>query len=280
MFPVYGGKCLSSKAVHNWVEKFSQGRSKVADNARPGRRLEIPTEATVQLVEELIRADRSITIDIVATALGCSRGLAYSIMDDRLKFRKVCSRCVPTELKVRDRIKWTEWVCSCNIFYGIEMKEKIRLLLGTNHGCITTDPNHRGLQFTSSSPSAKKYKVSRTPSVGKLMLTVFGDSQGVVLARFQKRGKNVNSASYWEVLLKLRDAIRRKRPGQLARGKLLHHDNARVTQEWELLEHGPQCLPSVRSAIKPPWWQTFRWWRIGLNGGTEVTCMLPVLTYW
>jgi hypothetical protein len=28
MFPVYGGNCLSCKAVHNWVKKFSQGRSK------------------------------------------------------------------------------------------------------------------------------------------------------------------------------------------------------------------------------------------------------------
>jgi hypothetical protein len=36
MFPVNGGKCLSCKAVHNWVEKFSQGRSKFADGARPG----------------------------------------------------------------------------------------------------------------------------------------------------------------------------------------------------------------------------------------------------
>jgi hypothetical protein len=26
MFPVYGGKCLLCTAVHNWVEKFSQGR--------------------------------------------------------------------------------------------------------------------------------------------------------------------------------------------------------------------------------------------------------------
>jgi hypothetical protein len=32
MFPVYGGKCLSRKAVHNWVEKFSQGRSKITDD--------------------------------------------------------------------------------------------------------------------------------------------------------------------------------------------------------------------------------------------------------
>jgi hypothetical protein len=45
MYPVYGGKCLSRKAVHNFVEKFSQARSKVADDARPDRPVEIATEA-------------------------------------------------------------------------------------------------------------------------------------------------------------------------------------------------------------------------------------------
>jgi hypothetical protein len=40
--------------VHNWVEKFSQGHSKVADNAGPGRPVEIAPEATVQRMEELI----------------------------------------------------------------------------------------------------------------------------------------------------------------------------------------------------------------------------------
>jgi transposase len=32
MFPVYGGKCLSRRKVYNWVEKFSEGRSKVSDD--------------------------------------------------------------------------------------------------------------------------------------------------------------------------------------------------------------------------------------------------------
>jgi hypothetical protein len=59
------------------------------------------------------------------------------------------------------------------------------------------------------------------------MLTVFWDSQGVLLAHFQKHGENVNSASYREVTLKFWDAIHRKHPGQLAREVLLHHDNAR-----------------------------------------------------
>jgi hypothetical protein len=64
------------------------------------------------------------------------------------------------------------------------------------------------------SPSTKHFRV--TPSAGKVMLAVLWDSHVVLLAYFQKHGENVNSASYSEVLLKLRDAIRRKRPGQLA----------------------------------------------------------------
>jgi hypothetical protein len=76
-----------------------------------------------------------------------------------------------------------------------------------------------------SSPSTKKFNV--TPLAGKVMLTVFWDSQAVLLGHFQKRGEKVNSATYCEVLLKLRDAIRRKCPGQLAKEVLLHHDNAR-----------------------------------------------------
>jgi transposase len=63
IFPVYGWKCLLRKAVHRWIEKFSQGRSKVADDARPGRPVETATEATVQRVKKLILADRRITID-------------------------------------------------------------------------------------------------------------------------------------------------------------------------------------------------------------------------
>jgi hypothetical protein len=104
MLSIYGRKCLSCKAVHKWVEKFSQGFSKVADDTRPGRPVEIATEATVMRVEGLIRADRRITIDSKATALGCSHGLAHSIMHDPFKFRKVCVWWLPRELKDRGKI--------------------------------------------------------------------------------------------------------------------------------------------------------------------------------
>jgi hypothetical protein len=58
----------------------------------------------VQRLEKFILADRRITVDSVATALSCSHGLTYSIMNDRLKFRKVCSRWMPRELKDREKV--------------------------------------------------------------------------------------------------------------------------------------------------------------------------------
>jgi hypothetical protein len=54
MFPVYGGKCLSRKAIHNWVEKFSEACSKVPHDAQPCRPVDTATEATEQRMEELI----------------------------------------------------------------------------------------------------------------------------------------------------------------------------------------------------------------------------------
>jgi histone-lysine N-methyltransferase SETMAR len=75
---------------------------------------------------------------------------------------------------------------------------------------------------------------------------------------------------------KLWNVIHRKYPGQLARGVLLHHDNAKphtaqATQEriqellWELLEPPPYSPDLASSDFhlfgplkKPPWWQTSR----------------------
>jgi hypothetical protein len=77
---------------------------KVTDDDKPGRPVEVATEATMQQVEELIRADRRITKDSIATALGCSHRLAYSIMHGYFKFWKVCTLWVSRELK--DQEKW------------------------------------------------------------------------------------------------------------------------------------------------------------------------------
>jgi hypothetical protein len=49
---------MSRNGVHKWIEKFTRGRSKVVDDARPGRPVETATKVTVQRLAELIRADK------------------------------------------------------------------------------------------------------------------------------------------------------------------------------------------------------------------------------
>jgi hypothetical protein len=117
---------------------------------------------------------------------------------------------------------------------GMQMRQKIcltGLLLGTNQGCITTNPIQILLYCDGNIPvhlQPKSWKFKVALSGGEVMLAEFLDFQGVLLTSFQKRGENVNSASYCEVLLKLRDVTRRKPPGKLTRGVLLHRDNART----------------------------------------------------
>jgi hypothetical protein len=168
----------------------------------------------VQLVVELIRADRRITTDSVATALGCSHGLSYRIMHCCLKFRKVCTRSVPRELMDREamnRVVLSMQHLSRHADKGEYMLN--RAVTGDESWAHHYQPESKraSIQWKySCSPSTKSSKFKVTPSVGKVMLTVFWDSHAVLLAHFQKRGEHVNSASYCEDLLKLRDAIRKK----------------------------------------------------------------------
>ncbi|XP_023720120.1 protein GVQW3-like [Cryptotermes secundus] len=92
MLPITGEKCLSRQAVYNWVQKFSEGRTHIEDEHCVGRPTEIATEENVQRVEDLIRADRRVTIDTIATSIGCSHGMAYLKKHDKLGFHKVSMR--------------------------------------------------------------------------------------------------------------------------------------------------------------------------------------------
>ncbi|GFS13533.1 histone-lysine N-methyltransferase SETMAR [Elysia marginata] len=75
-----------------------------------------------------------------------------------------------------------------------------------------------------SSPMTKKFKVQR--SAAKVMAIVFWDAKGVILFDILPQGQFINAVLYCSTLNRLRDAVRRKKPGLLRRGFVLQHDNA------------------------------------------------------
>jgi hypothetical protein len=101
----------------------------------------------------------------------------FSIQHNALSFEVSDSvRTVGAQRIEGWRKKLTEWACPCNISYDMQMKEKIcltGLLLGTKHGCITTNPNQSfsSMQWkhpSSPSHSTRKFEGTMTLSAGKV----------------------------------------------------------------------------------------------------------------
>ena len=100
----------------------------------------------------------------------------------------------------------------------------------------------------------------------------FGDVKGVLLVDFLPSGETVNANRYCQTLDKLREALRRKRPGRLSKGVILQHDNAtphtaKRTQDWlkrynwETLPHpphSPDLAPSDFHLFGPFGWTALR----------------------
>jgi len=61
---------------------------------------------------------------------------------------------------------------------------------------------------------------------GKIMASVFWDSEGVLMIGYLERGKTVTGVYCAELIRKLRSAIKEKRCGKSSHGVLLHQDDA------------------------------------------------------
>ncbi|CAH2105734.1 unnamed protein product [Euphydryas editha] len=106
----------------------------------------------------------------------------------------------------------------------------------------------------------KKFKVSQ--SAGKLMATVFWDSEGILLIDYKDKGVSITGEYYASILERLKEAIKQKRRGKLTKGVLLLHDNAPVHKSrvalpallkvgFDILNHPPYSPDLAQSDILP-----------------------------
>ena len=259
MLSMYGEQCLSRHTVHNWVQKFSEWRTSVEDERRAVRPVEIATPETVQRVEDITRAERRVTVDAVGTAIGCSRGQAYTMMHEGLGFHKVCSRWVSRQLTPQYKSQRMGLSLQHLQRYQDEGDDMLsRIVTGGESWVLhyEAETKRASMQWKHpASPAHKTFKV--TPTAGKATLTVFWDCQGVLLTEFQQRDHTFTSASCCTIMTKLRAAICRKRPGLLTKGMLLLHENTRPHSaslttaalrlfKWEVLQH-PTLQPGPRT---------------------------------
>jgi transposase len=82
----YGYACLSLQQVYEWTRKFMKGISSVRDSPRPGQAHRVVTPDAIAAVEAIVKENRRLTVNEIASHLDMSHGSAHHIVHDVLQF--------------------------------------------------------------------------------------------------------------------------------------------------------------------------------------------------
>ncbi|KAL4149391.1 hypothetical protein QTP88_003351 [Uroleucon formosanum] len=199
----YGDETMSRARVFEWFKRFKEGRTTVESDEREGRPSTSRNEEIIQKIRTAIRGNRRLTIMELSNEFQISFRSVQTILTTDLDMRRVAAKFLP-KLLSETKVQSPQWK-------------------------------------TPDSPRPKKARQVR--SQVKVMLTVFFDYQGVVHHEYAPKGQTITKEYYIDVLRRLRDAVRRKRPEFKESGSWkLHHDNApahsaHVVQQF-LAKHG------------------------------------------
>ncbi|UYV70862.1 hypothetical protein LAZ67_8000908 [Cordylochernes scorpioides] len=107
----------------------------------------------------------------------------------------------------------------------ISYEYESRMAVEAGIAIFRKESNQQSMQWRpSGSPPPKKAKT--VPSVGKVMVFVFWDSDGVLLLDFLNKGQTITGNYYANLVKQLREAIKEKRRGRLSRKIVYNQDNA------------------------------------------------------
>ncbi|KAL4092021.1 hypothetical protein QTP88_026604 [Uroleucon formosanum] len=169
-----------------------------------------------------------LTVREVANEVGISICTCHLILSDALGMKRVSAKLVP-KLLTEEQMEHCIEVC-------LDLKNRV-----SNDPCfiksiITSDETWvygydpetkvQSSQWkTANSPRPKKCRQVRSNI--KAMLIVFFDFFGLVHYEFAPTGQTINQVFYKQVLERLREKVRRKRPeAWKSKSWFLHHDNA------------------------------------------------------
>lgn len=253
MLKVYGNNCLNRSNIFKWVAQFRSGRERVADEQRTGRPVQVATSSLESRIDMIIRDNRRITVELIAEKVNASVGTVHNIIHNKLLYKKTCARWVPrqlTDIHKETRLQISQQLKARCSTEKEAFFERIVTCDETWIHHYEPESKRQSLEWKhTSSPTRKKFKTQ--PSAGKVMLTLFWDSQGPIFCDFLEDQRTINSQYYCNMLEnKVKPAIRTKRRGLLTKGVILLHDNARphtaqITQQciqklgWEILPHPP-----------------------------------------
>jgi hypothetical protein len=152
------------------------------------------TSEAIAAVEVIVKENRTVTVNEIATHMDKSNGSAHHIVHDILQFHKVSARWVPCQLtaELKELLKRFE---AGDGFLG-------RTFTGDETWVHCHQPKSRRKASEewrhTFSPKPKKFRSQ--PSAGKVVLALFWDKRGVILEHYIPRRNPVTSTTYADLL--------------------------------------------------------------------------------
>jgi len=204
----YGDSAPSIRTVYKWFQNFRSGHMGTSDAERSGRPVEVTTQEIIDKIHDMVMDDRRVKVREIASAVGISNERVHNILHKHLDMKKLSARWVPRLLTLDQK--------------------RNRRFVTVNETWIhyyTSETKKQSKQWVIKGESAPK-KAKTVYSAGKIMATVFWDSQEIILIDYLEKGTTITGAYYSSLLNRLKTELQEKRPRLAHKKVLFHHDNA------------------------------------------------------
>ena len=195
---------------------------------------------------KLVLADHKLKLIEIAEELKISEGNVFTILDEHLSMRKLCS-------------KWVLCWLTVNQKHRVDDSEHCLQLFQRNneflHKCVTMDKtwihhctlesNWLSAEWTAAGESRPKW-----PSAGKVLASVFWDAQGILFINYHEKGSTINKRILYSIIGVFKGRNCQKMATNEEEKVLFHQDNAPCHKSittmakldelhFELLPHPP-----------------------------------------
>jgi len=228
----------------------------VGEDPRSGRPSTLTNDDHVERVRAMILGNRRLTVRVVADEVGIRIGSCHQFFTEKLQMRRVIAKLVPrllTDDQKENRVEISQELLASTNGNENFLKSVITGDETWVYGYDVETKMQSSQWMGKGSPRPKKARMSRSKI--KELLVVFFDWKDLVHHEFVLHDEMVNKQLYQEVLARLRDAVRRKRPELWENHTwMLHHDSApahaslAIRSCWQNVRH-PLCsiLPIFRT---------------------------------
>jgi transposase len=200
---VYGDSSPSFSTIKKWAAEFKLGHTSLEDEPCEGRPKCATTPEIIEQVHDMVLDDQQMKVCEIVETIGISKECVGYILHEKLDMKKLCIRWVPcllTAYQKRTRMKISE---QCMERFNKNKTDFVRRFI-----------------------VQRQRRKGRFHQQERSVASVFWYAESILFFDYLVKGKTITVEYYSNILTRLDEKNRQKRPGLQKKNIIFHQDNA------------------------------------------------------